>query len=227
MPAKEKVKKRTETEKWNEVFESIKDRFSGKIEIQGKAIKFIGTHKDKEVIIIPKGNNVNFSIPGKCDFTLELLTESALRSVKKMISKEITIGCQEFDSRYVIRGKPEDKVVEFLASEKLRDAIRCFEPIVSFNLKTGVLDIITKKGTEISADKIDFLVERLVFIVKTAENPEEISEETVTVDKYDKKKSEKTDEKEELSLEARVLELEKRVKELEKIIEILKTKIRV
>ncbi len=231
MAEKQKTKKKTELEKWTYAFELIKEHYKGTIEPEGKTVKFTGTSKGKELLVIPQGSNVHFALNLKSDFKLHLGTESFKSDWGKKLKlvKEITIGSQDFDSKFIIKGDPADKVVEFLSSDKIRSAIMCFEPLVSLEVTENILEIITKKDKEISDKKIDFLIERAVFLAEAIEKPVDITKEEEKPEiVYDKKRTIRLEQesKAPLSLEERVILLEKKVKDFEKEFEFIKSKIK-
>jgi len=229
--AKQKPKKKTEVEKWTYTFELIKEHYKGTIEPEGKTVKFTGTSKGKEFLIMPQGNNVHFALNLKSGFKLHLGTESFKSDWGKKLKlvKEITVGSQDFDSKFIIKGDPADKVVEFLSSDKIRSAIMCFEPLVSLEITEDILEIITKKDKEVSDKKIDFLIERAVFLAEAIEKPVDITKEEEKPEiVYDKKRTIRLEQesKTALSLEERVIVLEKKIKEFEKEFEIIKSKVK-
>ena len=232
MAAKQKPKKKTEVEKWTYTFELIKEHYKGNIEPEGKSVKFTGTSKGKELLIVPRGGNVIFGLPVTSNFKLHLGTESFKSDWGKKLKlvKEITVGCQDFDARFVIKGEPADKVVEFLSSDKIRSAIMCFEPLVSLEITEDILEIITKKDTEVSDKKIDFLIERAVFLTEAIEKPLDITkeEEKPAAAAYDQKRTIRLEQetKTPLLLEERVALLEKKVKDFEKEFEFIKSKLK-
>ncbi|MEQ8172680.1 MAG: hypothetical protein ABRQ38_27600 [Candidatus Eremiobacterota bacterium] len=231
MAEKQKPKKKTELEKWTYAFELIKENYKGTIEPEGKTVKLTGTSKGKELLVIPQGSNVHFALNLKSNFKLHLGTESFKSDWGKKLKlvKEITIGSQDFDSKFIIKGEPADKVVEFLSSDKIRSAIMCFEPLVSLEVTENILEIITKKDKEISDKKIDFLIERAVFLAEAIEKPVDITKEEEKPEiVYDKKRTIRLEQesKAPLSLEERVILLEKKVKDFEKEFDFIKSKIK-
>ena len=232
MAEKQKSKKKTtDVEKWTYAFELIKEHYKGTIEPEGKTVKFIGTFNGKELLVMPQGGNVHFALNLKSNFKLHLGTESFKSDWGKKLKlvKEITIGSQDFDSKFIIKGEPADKVVEFLSSDKIRSAIMCFEPLVSLEVTENILEIITKKDKEISDKKIDFLIERAVFLAEAIEKPVDITKEEEKPEPvYDKKRTIRLEQESKLplSLEERVILLEKKVKDFEKEFEFIKSKIK-
>ncbi len=231
MAEKQKPKKKTEVEQWTYTFELIKEHYKGNIEPEGKIVKFSGTSKGKEFLVMPRGSNVHFALNLKSDFKLHLGTESFKSEWGKKLKlvKEITVGSQDFDSKFIIKGEPADKVVEFLSSDKIRSAIMCFEPLVSLEITENILEIITKKDKEVSDKKIDFLIERAVFLAEAIEKPLDITKEEEKPEiVYDKKRTIRLEQesKTTLSLEERVIVLEKKIKEFEKEFEIIKSKVK-
>jgi hypothetical protein len=229
--AKQKPKKKTEAEKWSQTFELIKERYNGNIETEGKSVKFTATSKGKEILILPRGGNVIFGMPIKSNFKLHLGTENFKSEWGKKLKlvKEITVGCQDFDARFIIKGESADKVVEFLSSEKIRSAIMCFEPLVSLEVTEDILEIITKKDGDISDKQIDFLIERAVFLTEAIEKPADITKEEEKPEAvYDKKRTIRLEMETKVphSLEERVVLLEKKVKDFEKEFEFIKSKLK-
>ncbi len=158
MAEKQKPKKKTEVEQWTYTFELIKEHYKGNIEPEGKIVKFSGTSKGKEFLVMPRGSNVHFALNLKSDFKLHLGTESFKSEWGKKLKlvKEITVGSQDFDSKFFIKGDPADKVVEFLSSDKIRSAIMCFEPLVSLEITEKYSGNYYKKDKEVSDKKNRF-----------------------------------------------------------------------
>lgn len=165
---------------WNKIFEEIKYNFSAQITRgYGGWPRFTGKHKNKELTIFPSSGELTFHISLNSDFELGLTNENIFTIVLKGFQQDIQIGAEDFDNRYIIKGGPEEKVIDFLSYDRVRGAIRCFEPIRSFHLCHSYLEITrTMERSEIfTIDKMDFLLERFLFLADGIENPEIIEED--------------------------------------------------
>jgi len=165
---------------WNKIFEEIRYNFSAEIKTgSGGWPRFCGKHKQKDLTVMPSSGAINFHISLKADFELALTNENILTVVLKGFMQDIQIGTEDFDSRYLIKGGPEEKVIDFLSYDRVRGAIRCFEPIGLFHLCRSDLDITRnmERNEIFTIDKMDFLLERLLFLADAVEDPDIIEED--------------------------------------------------
>ena len=220
-----KPAKRTLRERWVEIFEELKDSFSGEIKEEGKLPHLIGKCNGKDFIIKPFKNDIEFAINVESDFNLGLSLEPSGLWKKIAVKQDINIGVKDFDSRFVITGDPIDKVIEFLSYETVRDTIRCFEPIKSFNKdKSSVAIRKSLRASEITPGTIDFLLVRLGELVDCIEKPETIEEEKLPEEVFKKKVEEIGKGLDSDKATFRFEFLEKRIAELEKRIDALEEK---
>jgi hypothetical protein len=215
--------------KWETILEELKERFSGEVKVEGKVVTFSGKCKDRDIIISPVKGCLSYQIQAKSDFELGLTIQGSLSNFKKKFVKfqDINIGVKDFDKEFIIRGDPEEKVIEFLFFGKVRDTIRTFAPIHSLDLDKSTLIIKTSIpiGAVVYTEKIESQIEKLVFLADAIENPDRIEEIEVDAEpdlpklekKFeDMKKDDKFSQIERLDkLEIKVKELEGRIKKLE------------
>lgn len=165
---------------WNKIFEEIKYNYSARITTgSGGWPGFAGKYKNREFNICPSSGELTFHISLKSDFELGLTNESIFTVMLKGFQQDIQIGAEDFDSRYLIKGGPEEKVIDFLSYDRVRGAIRCFEPIKSFHLCHSYLEITRKmeRNELFTIDKMDFILERFLFLADGIENHEIIEED--------------------------------------------------
>jgi len=165
---------------WNKIFEEIKYNFSAEITTgSGGWPRFAGKHKNRDFTIFPSSGELTFHICLKSDFELGLTNENIFTIMLKGFQQDIQIGAKDFDSRYLIKGGPEEKVIDFLSYDRVRGAIRCFEPIKLLHLCHSYLEITRKmeRNEIFTIDKMDFLLERFLVLADGIENPETIEED--------------------------------------------------
>ncbi len=214
--------KKSFDEIWNELFENIKANYSGELKKEKKLLQFIGKCNDKDFIVKPTKNAIEFSIQVESDFELGLSLEpTGLKRKFTKIKQDINIGLKDFDSRYVITGDPVEKVIEFLSYETIIDSIRSFEPIKNFKIdKSSITISKVLMAHEIMPSIIDYLISRLGELAKYIEKPDEIGEEKLPPEVFNKK----VEEIAKGSPEDRIEALEKKIEDLEKRLKYLETK---
>jgi len=206
---------------WDEIFENLKANYSGEIQKEKKLFQFIGKSNDKDFIVKPGKSTIEFSRQIESDFQLGLSSETTALWKKIAVKQDINIGVKDFDARFIIKGEPVDKVIEFLSYETVRDAIRCFEPLKFFKIdKSSVSIIKALRPNEINSASIDFLITRLIDLADCIEKPDEIEEEKLPGEVFQKK----IEDIAKGTPEDRIAALEKKLEDLEKRLKYLETK---
>ena len=180
---------------------------------EGNFPQLQGMYGDKEIIITPAKTEVSFNILIDSDFKIILTAEGKLSSFKKKFDgfQDIVIGVEDFDSQFIIKGDPEDKVIKFLSYNKVRNLIRSFEPVKAFTLdNTGLTFIknITRSET-ISEEKLGNLISNLSLLAEAILNYEDLKDEKPL--QGEKKKGELI---KDLTVEERLNNLERLVEEI-------------
>ena len=196
------------------------------LKLEGKFPQLIGKCRGKHIVVTPAKTEVSLFTLVKSDFEIALTIEGKFSSFKKRFDgfQDIVIDVKDFDDRFIIKGNPEEKVIDFLSYDKIRDLIRSFEPIKSLTLDEASLHVIrnVKRSEFFSRKDVETFIERFGLLAHSVENPGIIkSHEKAIPDVSDVI----DDEKEKTSLEDRVLSLEKRFDKLEKTLQIILKKV--
>jgi len=199
--------------------EEIDNILSHSSKLGGKFPQLLGKCCGKDIVVTPGKTEVSFYILVNSDFEVALTIEGKFSSFKKKFDgyQDIFINVKEFDERFLIKGNPEKRVIEFLSYEKIRDLIRSFEPIKSLAVDKFSLHIIRniKKSETFSSPDISDFINRLGLLAGTIENPHVVEKHKIIVPDYAEGAE---DSKEVISPEERLSKLEKRFDRLEKTV---------